>query len=482
MKKIEFFLLILILLGAFAVRLYKFSSPIADWHSWRQSDTSSVSRNFIKYGFDILHPRFDDLSNGVSLLDNPQGYRFTEFPIYNIFQAGLFKLFGHFTIEEWGRLVTIFSSIVAIIFLYLIVKKYISIRAALFAAFFYAFVPYNIYYGRTILPDPFMISMMLGGIYFFDRWIDDHSKINFRFFLAILFITIAILIKPFVLFFALPFIYLAVKRYGLGFIKNSNLWIFFIFSITPFILWRLWMSQYPEGIPRNDWLFNGNHIRFTGAFFWWIFAERISKFILGYFGLPVVILGLLVKINEKVDWFFFTFIISSLLYFTVIATGNVQHDYYQILIIPTLALFFAKGAEAMLCLPKEYVYRKVSLVILGLCSIFMVLFGWHEIRSFYTIQHSEIIQAGIAVDALTPKDAKVIAVYNGDTTFLYHTNRRGWPVVERSFKDFKKAGASYITFVNPTKDELNLGNFFETVVKTNNYAIFNLTKQIKPLK
>ena len=52
MKKSEFFLLLIILIGAFFVRLYHFNWPVADWHSWRQADTSAVSRNFVKNGFE----------------------------------------------------------------------------------------------------------------------------------------------------------------------------------------------------------------------------------------------------------------------------------------------------------------------------------------------------------------------------------------------------------------------------------------------
>src|SRR6266480_4600774 len=111
-RNIPLLFLSFILIGGFLVRLYGFNKPIADWHSWRQADTSAVSRNFIKNGFDILHPRFDDLSNVPSgIYDNPKGYRFVEFPLYNIFQAGLFQLFPFFTLEEWGRIISIFSSL-----------------------------------------------------------------------------------------------------------------------------------------------------------------------------------------------------------------------------------------------------------------------------------------------------------------------------------------------------------------------------------
>ena len=42
------------------------------------------------------------------------------------------------------------------------------------------------------------------------------------------------------------------------------------------------MVQFPEGIRVWDWLLNSDGIRFKGAFFYWIFAERLAKLILGY--------------------------------------------------------------------------------------------------------------------------------------------------------------------------------------------------------
>ena len=66
------FFSILVLLGFF-VRLYRFDNPIADWQSWRQADTASVGRNYVKNGIDLLHPRMNNISNVQSGLENPQG-------------------------------------------------------------------------------------------------------------------------------------------------------------------------------------------------------------------------------------------------------------------------------------------------------------------------------------------------------------------------------------------------------------------------
>lgn len=479
MKKIEFFLLALILSGAFAVRTYHFNWPVADWHSWRQVDTSAVSRTFVQEGYDILRPRFPDISKGVSLIDNPKGYRFVEFPIYNVLQAGLFELFGRWTLEQWGRLVTIFSSITSIVFLYLLVEKHINSRTGILTAFFFAFIPYNIYFGRTILPDQSMVAALLGGTYFFSNWIKRPklSIYNLQFLLALILIILALLLKPYALFFLLPLIYLAWRRFGFGLFKKWQLWFFLVLAALPLFLWQLWMTQkeFLAGVPRNDWLFNGNGIRFKGAFFHWLFADRIGRLMLGYWGLPFVALGILRKINPREGFLFLFFIVSSLAYMTILATGNIQHDYYQVLIMPTLAIFLAKGVDFILE-KKDIFNRWISFAVIFVGTIFTFAFGWFAVRDYYSIQHPNLMTAGKAVDELTPKDAKVIAPYGGDTTFLYYTNRKGWPVFDRSFKEFKEAGAQYIAFADPTPEELNLETLFKPIIITSAYAIFDMTK------
>src|SRR3989344_907325 len=100
-----------------SVRLYRIQAPLADWHSWRQSDTASVARNYIKFGFDILRPRYDDLSNIPSGKDNPSGWRMVEFPLYQFIGAGLARGYPQISIEIWLRLVSVFASAATTVFL-----------------------------------------------------------------------------------------------------------------------------------------------------------------------------------------------------------------------------------------------------------------------------------------------------------------------------------------------------------------------------
>ena len=79
---------IFVLIG-FGVRLSHLTSPLADWHSWRQVDTASVAREYVKHGIDFLHPTYHDLSSIPSGKENPAGYRMVEFPLINGFVAWL---------------------------------------------------------------------------------------------------------------------------------------------------------------------------------------------------------------------------------------------------------------------------------------------------------------------------------------------------------------------------------------------------------
>lgn len=473
---------------AFIVRLYGFTNPVADWHSWRQADTSAVSRNFVKTEFDILHPRFDDLSNVPSGIENLNGYRFVEFPLYNIAQAGLTLLFPFMSLEQWGRMVTILSSLGSLTFLYLLVKKYTDEITGLFVACVYAFLPFSVYYSRVILPDPSMVMASLGGIYFFLKYVEDsvrRDKKQWLYYgLSLLFTISAFLLKPYALIFTLPMVYIAWKEYRFAIIKRWELWLFAIIAVIPLGLWRVHMMQFPEGIPVNAWLFNGGNIRFKGAFFFWIFGDRIARLIMGYWGIFFLGLGILHNSSKQFGnmmkgnhrGFFFSFLLSSVLYITILARGNVQHDYYQILIMPTIAIFAGMGARFVF-FPKNQPMNQVGGIILGIIVCFLTLIlGWYFIRDYYHINNESIVIAGKAVDRLTPKDALVVAPLDGDTSFLYQTNRQGWASFSKGLAELKDSGADYLVLVNPQEKDLEIGKTYKIVEYRKEYLLFNLNQ------
>lgn len=475
----EIIILFLIIIGGLLLRLYKFNAPVADWHSWRQTDTSAVSRNFVKDGFNVFYPKFDDLSNVASgIYDNPQGYRFVEFPIYNVLQAGGFLLFNKFTIEEWGRLISIFSSLLSVAILYILVKRHSNKTVAAFAAFFFSFLPFNIFWGRTILPDSLGIATTLSGILFFDLWVKNINKKSFRiiflFLISAILLSLSVLIKPFAIFFFLPVVWLAFKKWGFQALKRKDIIVLGLVSLVPFLLWRLWSLQFPGGVPQSGWLFNSGNIRFKGAFFYWIFANRIGEFILGFWGIPILVMGI---VRRNKDSFFLAFLFSALLYIFIVARGNVQHSYYQIPIVPAIAIFLALGTEFFINAPKQYFSKAITYSVLIFSLALMFSLSWREVRDYYNIQNPSILAAGAAVDRIAPKDAPIVAPYEGDTTLLYYTKKKGWASFSKPLPELIKMGASYLVLVNPKEQDFDIGKTYKIISFTPQYIIFDLHKK-----
>jgi 4-amino-4-deoxy-L-arabinose transferase-like glycosyltransferase len=482
-KKIELAIFVFILILAFVLRLYRFDNPIGDWHAFRQADTSAVAKVYVSNGINLLSPKYFDISNIQSGKDNPEGYRFVEFPVMSAIQASTFMYIGVLSLEEWGRLITILSSLGSLTFIYLLVRRHLDPVSGLFSAFFYAILPYSIFYGRVILPDPACACAILGGIYFFDVAMSykKHKMLllNIFFWLALVFTAISFLLKPFALFFTLPMFILAWKRYGFRVFLRWELYIFAFLSILPLVLWRIWITQHPEGIPVSNWLFNEGGIRFTGAFFHWILAERVAKLILGYFGIVLLLLGLF-KRNEKNYLFFLSFLVSSIIYVIVIARGNVQHDYYQILILPTICIFLGRGATYLLSIPVKTgenigINTFISLFTLTVIIILSFMLSWYHVRDYFNINNRGLINAGIVADKLLPKNAKVIAANDGDTSFLYYINRKGWPAYEKSVEGLQELGATHIVVPSPTENDIKgLGTIYKRLYTSKDVLILKL--------
>lgn len=470
----QYLWLLAILMGGLLIRLYKINNPLADWHSWRQADTASVTRTYVEKGINLLYPRYHDISSIQTGLFNPKGYRFVEFPFYNAANAVLAKNLGFFSLEIWGRLLSISFSIVSIYLLYLIGKRFLGSWGGVLSAFFFAFLPFNIYFSRVILPEPMAVTFGLMAVWFFIKFIDN-EKDWFLYFSGFAF-SISLLLKPFTIFYTVPLIYLLLKKYGKKVITNSRLFIKLLIFVdiifVPFFAWRNWMDLYPMGIPFYKWAFNGDKIRFRPAFWRWIFGERLTGLILGFWGLVPFSFGLLDDKKRK-SLFTHFFFFGAVLYMVVVATANVRHDYYQTFIIPAVSLILAQGTLYMW--KAEKFNKRIMRFLLIFSLLIMLIVGVSKVKEFYKINHPEIIRAGQAVDKVTPKDALVIAPYFGDTAFLYQTKRWGWPFMDRAIETLIERGADYYVSVN--LDDTRTQEFegrFKTIEKTNEYVILDL--------
>lgn len=450
--KLQHLTLVLLLGLGFVVRLYKINNPIADWHSWRQADTSAVTRNFIKYGIHPLLPRYDDMTALSDAGFNLQTFRQVEFPLFNLVHYTLYSLSPiNYSLETWGRIVSVLASLVSAVCIYFLVKRHVSVSAGLASMAVFLLMPFNIYFSRVVLPDPLMVALALSALLSF-----DFSKKWLAYILGML----AVLVKPTAIFLLLPVLF-------------SWRWATVV-MVTPFIVWRMWQQLHPQGIPGSGWLLNGDNIRFKGAFFRWIFADRLGRQMLGYWGLWPALNGLL-ELPKSLLWL----VGGSVLYVVIFATGNVRHDYYQIPVIPAIAIMTGVGLTVLWKTGSSFWRTWFKRGLITVSVVFMLAFGWFEIRGNYQINNPVILAAGQAADRLLPADAIVIADYNGDTAFLYQTNRRGFPNVPLPISEMiSRMGVQYYVSVNYDNQTNELLGHYQTMEKTPHYAIIDLTKPL----
>lgn len=238
------------------------------------------------------------------------------------------------------------------------------------------------------------------------------------------------------------------------------------------------MNQYPDGIPASNWLFNGDGIRFRPAFWRWIVGDRFGREILTVAGSILFVIGAIIKPLPREGKLLPWFLVSSLLFLVVFATGNVMHDYYQTFIIPALAIFTARGFVLLLWGNQNFLPRIWTIPLAVLLLSLTIYFGWMEDKGLFQINNGVIVDAGKFADRILPKDAIVIAPYGGDTAFLYQVNRPGWAIMVSSIEEMKgKYGITHYISVNLNSEAKNIMERYKVLELNSKFVIIDVTQE-----
>ncbi|NCN45125.1 MAG: hypothetical protein COU63_00965 [Candidatus Pacebacteria bacterium CG10_big_fil_rev_8_21_14_0_10_36_11] len=466
---------LLLILLTLIPRLYRINNPIADWHAFRQADTASVTREYVKNGINLLEPHYHDLSNIQSGHENLAGYRMVEFPLINGLIAGVLRLIPALPLVLTSRIFSVLASLGTVYFLYNFTKLLTkNDKLANFVGLAFALIPYNIYYSRVVLPEPFLLLFSTGSLYFFLQAIKTKQiYTNPSFWLSAMLLGLAILLKPFVVFLIPIYLVLYFQNQPIKKLFSWSWIAFGLIALLPFWWWRNWILQFPSGIPASDWLFNSNLIRLRPAWFRWLFYERLTKLILGFVGIIPVTLAFFTN-KKPLKTVLWAWGIGLLTYLIVIATGNVQHDYYQVIFIPFISLLVGSGFYWLWeKATKKTILFKTMVILLAITSW---LLAWQQVKGYFNVNHWEYVEAGAAANKLLPPETKIIAPAFGDTIFLFQTNRTGWPI---GFDIDNKItmGAEYYLTTSYDDEARALEAKYLTITKTDKYLLLDLRNQ-----
>lgn len=475
--KVKICLLVIILLGI-SLRVIHITNPLLDRGGWRQTATASVARNFYTNNFNIFYPQID--WGGAS-----PGYAESEFEISPFIVALIYKITG---VQEWvGRLLAVLFSVGSMGLLYRLSRKYFGINTALFSTAFFVICPLNIYYSRTFMPESSMIFFSIAFIYYFSEWFDNENWTNFL--LTGLCGALALLIKIPTLYLGFPIVGLAYIKYNKSLFIKWKLWLLAGIILLPSILWYSHAHQiFKEygltfaiwDIGHDKW---GNIQIWLDKEFYLTLFHRFKGEVLTPIGLCLFLFGLVLKVRQKKEFLFHFWLLGIIIYFFIVAVGNIVNNYYQLPLVPVASIFIGKALT--LFINKKLLSEKViGWIIITIAFLSISLFSYQEIKGFYYWSRP-IYFAGKTVDKLVEKDALIIVgndtIYHGPEG-LYYSNRKGWyanlfEINPEYVEGCRKQGAKYLVIAfERYQIDAFLRNYSNLDFLRNNYKFIKSSK------
>ncbi len=468
-KLIDYLILLFILIIAFSLRVYKINNPLADWESSQQVNTAAVARNFVDNGLDLFHPKADDLSNLQSGIENPNGYRMAEFPIYSAIFASFYKYLPLLSLEAYGRLTTALFSLIIIFTIYFLLLKENTRFSAVIGALVYSVFPYFVFFSRVILPETTAVGLIFLSLFFLYLFLKGKNKtlgiINLI--ISATLFSLGLLTKTTVIFYLIAAVYLFYKKYGFALYKKILPYVFVAIAFIPWLTWKYYFQSYPAGIPLSTWLISTRWFKDLQT----IFFYRINNLILGGYLSVLFILGVLSK-NKR--YLFSSMLVSSLLYLFIFLGGNVRYGYYQTIILPSLVIFVALGTNFFYKNYKSFIFPPLTAFIVVLIFISSFIASYSAVQNYYNYS-SDLVSISNVIKDLTYKNDKIITETGGDATLLYLADRSGSPTIFKDLSELKKDGYSYfVTSDFKTKNDLEKRGKFNLIFTNEKFAIFKL--------
>ncbi len=415
-----------ILVLALLPRLHKIGSPIIGGHSWRQGDTAAMARNYFENGYDFLRPQID--WGG----DSP-GYVECELPVYPFAAALLYGLFGPH--EYLGRLLSIFCFLVAAYFLYLLARERTDEKTALWSVSFFCFFPHDIFFSRAFMAESTLLMSLVLGVYFFSRRLSKDAGIS-SFLLSALFVSLSALIKPPSLYVGLPLAWLAHRRYGWGFLKKGSLWLYALLVFLPVALWYAHAREtfLSTGLTFGVWDYGtdkwGNwDLVLTGRYWRRIVVEHLANRLFTRIGFLLFLVGLFLRRKSSGEKLFDYWLLSLLVYFVVVGSGNYVHDYYQLPFMIPGSVYVGKVYGRFFRLDPPRSRRIIAGdLLLAACLAGMILQGVQGYGGYMRLEDTDAspeYKLGRFLARNTGEDALIILVDLGDPSLLYRSRRKG---------------------------------------------------------
>ncbi len=470
-----------VFLAALAFRLWGITHPLLDFHSWRQTLTATIAKNFYAGDMNLFHPSTHFVN---------ENYEF-EFPLYTFLVALLYKVFGFH--DALGRAVSVVFALGSLGVLYRLVKRYYDETAAVIACGFFAVLPMAVYYTRTFMPESAMLFFSLSMVYGFTRWLDtDRWR---YFFLAAGSAALAFLVKLPTLYMGGPLLFLALLKFRSRIFFQYKLYLFVLIALLPPWLWYSHMSDLAarQAGETGLWLTNDKLANWETLtdyrFYKLVFGTRVVEKMFAFTAFPFLVLGMASRPARKEQYVFHVWIASVCAYFLIVAVGNRVHEYYQLPIIPVGVVFVGKFLSDFF--KRRWGRGRLQRDALAWVVIVMIVFI--PIHSVYKLTHRlgynlEYVDLGQKVQEITQENERILLQDGGGDRpqFFYFSDRKGWSLglepslTPETLQSYKAQGADYYGMIRADLKEANpslyryLKNTHQPVIEEPRITLFKL--------
>jgi hypothetical protein len=457
----------------FVARLGTAKVPVLDHHSWRQADTASIARNFVRERFNPLYPQVDWRGGQV------HGYVETGMEVHAFIVAAISRLAGFHT--DIGRFLSCAYFLGSLVLLHAFVRERDGTWTALVGAAAYAFgfaLPF--YMDRTFMNEPLLILLTFSAYRCTQRYLREPRA---GWWLGLMTATTLIaLVKPVYLVCWGGILGLTVERDGRRALRRWDVALVLAANLLALALWlqhaRSLSAATGLSFGIEDKLFD---TQLEGSLqYWRTIAGRLILDVFGPVGFVLLVWGLVRSVQSH-RRFEPAALAGFLVYLVVVAKGNFIHDYYQLVAVPIGSVLVAAGGVAAAeRFGRESIDARlrwaVALIALMIASAFL-----RSINSWYGVPWEKAHLCSAGRDQLAPADRVVLAGYQ-NPDLLFCLDRKGWILPDATaspgrVRELRDAGAAAVLVMNPGSDQLTewLDHNGRRVVENRRFRLYKLS-------
>lgn len=445
-----------ILALATITRLYQFQGPMADNLQAKQIYIANKARS-------IARPPFNPLRNSLDFLDE-RGMRIVlteEVPLYTGLLAFGYRLFGER--DAVGHGLSLIGTLLAIGAFFDLARREQGERLARVATLLLASSPLLIFYGRAVLPDPWMLAGMLGSAAAYRRFLDGEGRAWLV--TAALAGLMAAAFKYFGLMVLIPLADMARRKFGTRGILRPSFLSVGVAMVAPIAAWMVLVFLQGPNPVAEGWTGTTEDVRpylivqapgvLLERGLWGSFFSRFLVRDCGPITTALIAVGVWTVSRRRLragplaSW-----TVMGLAFYVLLGPKLIDHDYYELMMLPAAAFWGAWGWEAIRRRSRNIVVpgRRAWVGPVLLAVLVVVQSPW-VMGGMFDLER-EKVALGEWLRRACPTDGRVVVMGPGIAlaTVVHYTGREGWAVRGRTlpadwrarFDAYRARGAEYV--------------------------------------